>query len=81
MPVCLLQGVLFLWFARRLPKVVVVADSRRLSGADVSRPKVFGVERRQGEVGVAREAAVRAVVVLVHQPRDKVGRETNDESL
>ena len=43
--------------------------------------KVTGVEIGQGEVGIAMQWMVRAVALLVHQARDVVRRQGNDESL
>ena len=66
---------------RRISVIIVSADGGIINQLRFALAEVLRVELGEGEVRVAVQGHVGAEAVLVHQLRDELGREGDDESL
>jgi hypothetical protein len=65
----------------RISVIVVSANGGIINQFRFALAEVLRVELGEGEVGVAVQGHVGAEAVLVHQLRDELGREGDDEGL
>jgi hypothetical protein len=66
---------------RRISVIIVSADGGIINQLRFALAEVLRVELGKGEVRVAVQGHVGAEAILVHQLRDELGREGDDESL